>query len=528
MKHENPPLDVSPGWEYPNLGICQALEVHAKCRGAELAFTDDLRAVSWRELAESVCRVTHALHRLGVVKGDRVALLTGPSVWAYEAWLGVVRSGAVVTPLSTLLPPQLIARLLRDSGATVLMVGDDYESQAAEAARMMDEPLHLISQSRELEGAQAFSDFWSDCPVTRPGNENVASDRFTIIYSSGTTGVPKGIVHTHQGRMGFATQIGQASGVTPRSRVLLTTPPYSNGTMIFLLPALCAGASVRVMSSFEPERFLEIAGSEKPTHAFLVPTQFKALRDTQGISKAGFDSFRCLLTAGSPMPSHLKQWFMHNAGHALHELWGLTEGVATFIYPDEIAQRPDSIGRSLPHTDITLIDSSGNELEAPATGEIVGRSSMLMEGYWRRPDANREACWHDGRGIAYLRTGDIGEMDSQGYLTLRGRIKEMIISGGFNVYPVDLEAVLMLYEGVDDAVVVGVADERWGEVPIAFVRARSHVQLDIDELQDWANAQLAKHQRLADIVLSQADFPRNALGKVLKTELQKAYGQGES
>src|SRR5690606_19081974 len=214
---------------------------------------------------------------------------------------------------------------------------------------------------------------------------------------------------------------------------------------------------------------------------------------------------------------------LRHAGHCFHEVWGFTEGVASVIFPDEVQRRPASVGRAFSGTEIRLIDEQGCELQPPATGELVGRSTMMMLGYLNRDDANEAIRWIDETGEVFLRTGDMGEIDAEGFITIRGRLKEMIISGGLNVYPTDLEAVLRQHPDVSDAAVVGVPHEKWGESPVAFVIACAGTSLDGAALLEWVNQRVAKHQRLMDLRLRTADFPRNSLGKVLKLELRKEY-----
>lgn len=506
----------------PVFGFDELIRSHARHRGGLPAFIDGERTLSWKEFERRVASVAEAFMRAGIRKGERIALLTGNSFWAYEVMFGIVRAGAVVTPLSLLLPPPLQAKLLLDSGASMLLAGRGFERLGAEAAASTGRKLRLILET-ESTGAQSYDAFIANTSGVFEGGIAAAEDTFGIIYSSGTTGVPKGIMHSHAGRLAMAWQTGGTLAITTNARCLLATPPSSNGTMIMLLPAFVAGAACILTRSLSPDDFFELLSRQRPTHAFLVPTQIGPIFMDPRAEQADFSGLRCLLSAGAPLPSQVKRRVLDRAGHCFHELWGLTEGVATVIGPEDAARRPLSVGRSLPGTDIRLIDSEGVELQPPATGELVGRSNMMMQGYLNRPDANAEILWRDQQGTTFLRTGDIGAIDEEGFVTLRGRMKEMIISGGLNVYPADIEAVLLEHPLVADAAVVGVPHERWGEAPVAYVIAKAGVEADPAILKEWLNASVAKHQRLVDVLLHASDFPRNALGKVLKGELRAAY-----
>lgn len=518
-------LTASCVFDLPVFGFDELIAGHARHRGELPAFIDGERVLTWREFEIRVARVAESLLRAGIDKGDRIALLATNSFWTYEVMFGIVRVGAVVTPLSPLLPPAQQATLLTDSAARLLFAGRGFERLATQAAVETGGALRVIFEAESMQSERSYQAFMADTPGTFAGGMAEPGDTFGIIYSSGTTGIPKGIMHSHAGRLAMGWQTAGAFGVTTESRCLLATPPSSNGTMLMLLPAMAVGAACIFTRSVAPDDFFALLPRQKPTHAFMVPTQLGAIFTDPRAAQADFSGFRCLLSAGAPLPAHVKQRMFEHAGHCFHELWGFTEGVATVIGPADAARRPQSVGRSLSGTDIRVIDAAGMELRAPAVGELVGRSNIMMQGYLNRPDANAQIQWHDSKGDVFLRTGDIGAIDEQGFITLRGRIKEMIISGGLNVYPSDIEAVLILHPSVHDAAVIGIADDKWGEAPVAYVITKPEASIELATLKEWTNARVAKHQRVTDVVLHVGDFPRNALGKVLKNELRSAYAK---
>ena len=216
----------------------------------------------------------------------------------------------------------------------------------------------------------------------------------------------------------------------------------------------------------------------------------------------------------------LRERFVARAGPCLMELYGVTEGVGTTIKPLETLRKPGSVGLPAFGTELKIVADDGREVPNGEVGEIVGRTSAVMRGYHNRPEADRDATWWAPDGLPYLRTGDMGRLDADGYLYIVDRKKDMILSGGLNVYPSDIESIVQGHSAVRDASVVGLPHEKWGEVPVAFVVARKDSALDPDALLAWCNERLSKHQRLHRIVVVEGDLPRNALGKVLKNELR--------
>lgn len=521
-------LKRSAVFEAPVFGFDEMIRTHACHRGNEAAFIDGESVLTWREFERRVSCVAESLARAGIRKGERVAMLASNSFWAYEVMFGIARAGAVVTSLSLMLTPALLAKLLADSDAQLLFAGRGCEQLATDAAAVGGGKPRVIRETGVAGAPDSFEAFIAGTHGVFTGPDPKPLDTFGIIYSSGTTGVPKGIMHSHAGRFGMAWHLGAALAIPASARCLLATPPSSNGTMIVLLPAIIVGAACVLTRTLSPDDFFGALSRHRFTHAFMVPTQFAAIFTDERAQHADFSGVRCLLSAGAPLAPQLKRILLERIGHCFHELWGFTEGVATLIGPEEARQRPQSVGRALPGTDLRVIDENGKELQPPATGELVGRSVMLMQGYLNRPDANEEIRWLDAHGTTFLRTGDIGAIDEEGFVTLRGRIKDMILSGGLNVYPSDIEPVLLEHPAVADAAVIGVPHEKWGEAPLACVIAKPGVALDPVALREWANARVARHQRLVDVVLRTEDFPRNALGKVLKAQLRAALVAAEA
>jgi acyl-CoA synthetase (AMP-forming)/AMP-acid ligase II len=343
---------------------------------------------------------------------------------------------------------------------------------------------------------------------------------FNIIYSSGTTGEPKGIVHPHAMRWAHVRRAG-VIGYGPDAITLLSTPLYSNTTLVSFLPTVALGGTVILMPKFEARAYLELAQKYRVTHTMLVPVQYQRIMALPEFGSYDLASFRMKRCTSAPFAAALKKQVVERWPGKLIDSYGLTEGGGTCMldctaHPDKL----HTVGVPAPGHDIRLIDESGREVGPGQAGEVVGHSPGIMTGYHNQPQKTQDAEWYDPSGKRFIRTGDIGRFDAEGFLTLVDRKKDMIISGGFNIYPSDLEAVLKENEFVSEVSVVGVPSEQWGETPVAFVVLKN--KIDPKQILEWANQRLGKTQRLSDLRIIDA-LPRSAIGKVLKRELRDAY-----
>ena len=489
------------------------IRLHAEQAPAQPALLADDRRLDYASLDLQMDRIAAALQRDGVEPGDSVALCAFNSIEYACVFLGALRAGAVVAPLAPGATPASLQRMLADADAKLLFI--DREIDIGDGGP----PRIALDGS---DAGRALEDWLAGCASPRP----VAIDPqagFNIIYSSGTTGEPKGIVQSQAMRWAYAARAVRY-GYGTDAVTLVSTPLYSNTTLVVFFPTLAFGGTVVLMPRFDARSYLGLAQSHRVTHAMLVPVQYERLLASPEFDRHDLSSFRYKFSTSAPFAASLKSEVLRRWPGALIEFYGMTEGggscvLEAHLHPGKL----HTVGTPAPGHDIRLIDETGREVGRGEAGEVVGHSAGMMTGYHQRPEATREAEWFDVTGKRFIRTGDVGRFDADGFLTLLDRRKDVIISGGFNIYPSDLEAVLRAHPAVADVAVIGVPSRQWGETPVAFVvRREDHSATEGAAMLSWANARLGKTQRLLGLRLIDA-LPRSPIGKVLKRDLRARY-----
>ena len=500
----------------PFRAIADLVREHAAAWPRQAALIQGERRLDWCSLNALMDRVAAALQREGVAPGEAIAICGANSIDYAAVFLGALRAGVAVAPLPSGALPAQLATMVTDAGARYFFVDAGVPPFGTGARRIA---LDGVATGQPL-------DTWLAPAGAEPQAVAVQPEwPFNIIYSSGTTGAPKGIVQSHAMRWAHVAR-AESYGYGPDSVALLATSLCSNTTLVCFFPAIAKGGCV-VMGGprFDPAAYLTLAQAVRVTHTMLVPVQYQRIMALPDFERYDLRSFRMKFCTSAPFLAPLKADVLARWPGGLVEYYGMTEGGGTCIL--EAHNHPDklhTVGRPAEGHDIRLIDEEGRELPPGQTGELVGRSGAMMTHYHHQPAITREAEWYDSVGKRFIRTGDVGRFDDDGFLTLLDRRKDLLISGGFNIYPSDLESVLRGHPGVADVAVVGVASEAWGETPVAFVVAGEPAP-DAGSLLQWANARLGKTQRLSGLRLV-PELPRSEIGKVLKRQLRERWSSG--
>ncbi len=364
-----------------------------------------------------------------------------------------------------------------------------------------------------------YEDFIAASPDGSPNYPDMKqTDLFNIVYSSGTTGLPKGIMHSHLVRANYASHFAASFRMTPESVVLHTGSIVFNGAFVTLLPCFFLGARYILQPYFDVEAMIETIACEKVTHIMMVPAQIITLLQSPNFSAEKMQSMEMLLTIGAPLQQQYKEAINTVIPGRFYELYGLTEGFVTILDRNDFERYPGSVGCPPPGYEIRIVDEKGVDCETGAIGEIVGRGPALSSGYYKQAELTQQT-FRDG----WLYSGDLGYLNEDGYLYLSGRKKELIISGGVNVYPQDIEQIASIHEAILEVAVFGVDSSQWGETPVAAVLLKPEAKITAKALRQWINQRVeARFQKVSDLIIVE-QMPRNAAGKTIKAELKEFY-----
>jgi long-chain acyl-CoA synthetase len=499
--------------------------------GSERADSDAVifqhEVTTWAEYADQVNCIANRLLQQGVGRGGR-AVLMGRNTAPYLAAMGgISTAGAVIVPMPTMVTPATVLLMLEDCAPDIVFV-DNYVSGLL--AEVLTQKPDLVKRVVALDfdddetlatvNARPLTDWLGDSSMDYPDVDIRESDPFVILYSSGTTGTPKGIILSHGTRIGQA----KAMALLQYQTTIISTPLYSLGAMSAWIPTLyCGGCSV-VVDKFDEQEFLSLVEKYRVTHLLLVPVQYERLMAQSNFDDFDLSSIQFKFGGSAPMTLAAKQELAARFPGEMLEFYSLTEGgVTTALWINQSPDKLASVGQPTNRCVLKIIDEDGRELPIGEIGEIVGRSAVHMEGYLNRGDMS-SLLWIDGEGEQYFRSGDLGYLDDEGFLFLRDRKKDMIISGGMNVYAVDIEAVLHRHPDVAEATVIGMPSERWGESAVGLVVRKAGSEGSGESIRLWANEQLSRSQRLAAVDVYD-ELPKNHLGKVLKVQLRQQLGE---
>jgi len=497
----------------------ESVRRHAQSRPNTSAVRSGSTMVTWSELDVHTDKLAAAFQAIGI-QNQRIAVLLEEPIAYVQVLIGALKAANCFVPLPLMATDAALARMLKDSGSSCLLFS---ESQRESATKLIAlEQLTLkISVGCELSGCVPYDEF-SDTGRECKRLEIKATGECNLIYSSGTTGTPKGILLENKYRL-YQIPNWHAFGVNLESRVMVTASLYSNWALTAICATLNIGGTLIFPKNLDAESSLEACFDTSPTHLVTVPIQLNRMFGSKLFS-SGKMMKTLKICAGSPFPAPDKVRAMANWPRGgLVDLYGSTEGGArTVLFAHENPDKLGSVGR--PWSDmegsVRIIDDAGKEVPTGQNGEIVGFSTVQMKEYANLPDVTNSIYWLDHSGTKYIRSGDIGRFDSDGFLYLSGRKKDMFISGGFNIYANDLEDVLRDHPHVVEAAVIGIPSDRWGESPYAYVVTQQEVSAKAEDILAWANERLGKAQRLIGLTVC-PDLPRNSLGKVVKHALRE-------
>lgn len=497
------------------MNIGTLLTRHARFRPDHIAVVFKNSRLTYLDLHVSVNRLANAFLDNGIRKGDKIATILPNCLELFEIYWAVASIGAVVVPLSPLLRGSGLASLLRDSDTVMVITGKAFveildplrsELTAIPADR------YILTDSTGTKGYRNYHEMKALASDRNPeGIEISDHDPYNIIYSSGTTGLPKGIVHTHYVRSMYCTIFSSAYRISPESVILHSGSIVFNGAFLTLMPAMFLGATYILHPQFNAENMIETIEKERVTHVDVVPAQVIALLNSPKFSFDALKSIEMFLCLGAPLLKEHKDELNKRLPERFYELYGLTEGFVTILDKNDYAAKPTSVGCPPPFFEMRIMDEKHREVPKGVVGEIAGRGPILMPGYYKRPDLTKSAII-DG----WLYSGDLGYADEDGYLYLVDRKKDMIISGGINVYPKDIEEIVARHPEVREVAVFGIPHEKWGETPVAAVILHQPGSVTEEDMKDWINKRVgATFQRIHKVVFME-DFPRSTAGKTLK------------
>ena len=471
-----------------------------------------------------------------VERQQRVAVMAKNNDSFFELLMGASRGGFVLVGVNWRLAAQEVAYVLRDSQSRVLFIDDQFLPLLQQIRSDLPDLCRVVVFSatrQESDGDDAPDDYrlWRDTCEQVPFDSRATPDDVVLqLYTSGTTGRPKGVQLSHSALLSLREaehRVGAWSQWDSTDVALVAMPLFHIGGAATGLIALYNGARAVILEEVDPARIIHLIEREKVTRTFLVPAAIKMVLEHPDCRPEAFNSLKIMLYGASPIPAALLQDALASMGCEFAQLYGMTEtaGSMTVLQPDDhadpAAHKMLSCGRAYPGVEIAIADGDGNHLPVGSVGEIIIKGPSLMRGYWNLPDATREVL----PGNGWLRSGDAGYLDEEGYLYIHDRVKDMIVSGGENIYPAEVESVLYGHPMVQDVAVIGVPSERWGEEVKAVVVLQPQAGTDGEQLIAYAREHIAGYKvpKSVDFV---SELPRNASGKLLKKDIRAPYWQG--
>lgn len=479
--------------------------------------------LSFSELNSRCNRLANSLVELGVKSGERVAIALMNSAEFLEAYFAIAKIGAIVVPLNWRLVPNELEFILKDSGSRTLIFGEEFIEMMSDLHSRGDKTdvvnwLQVTTADGNNEFAKDYGEFRDAGADEEPAIGACEDELLYIMYTSGTTGLPKGVVHSHNTSLWALFTVGASCDLRDADRYLVALPLFHVGSLIPTTLNIYRGVTSVVMREFDPKRAWELMQEENINNSLLVPAMLNFMVQVPDISQYDYSSLRWIQSGASPLPVSLIQKYA-DLKIGIHQIYGLTEscGPACVISAENALTKIGSTGRGFFHTDVRVVDEDGEDCAVGEQGEVWVSGKHVMLEYWNRPDATAETLTADG----WLRTGDVASVDDDGFIYIQDRIKDMIISGGENVYPAEIENIILTHPGVSEVAVIGQPSANWGESPFAVV-VKKDKQVNEANILSHCEGKLARF-KLPKGAAFIDEIPRNANGKVLKRELRKQF-----
>jgi len=477
-------------------------------------------ATSYRALDVQANRLAHALLGFGLKKGAKVAIVSRNRTEYGAVFFGVARTGYVLVNVSVLYAADELAFVLGKADAEVLIFEDIFAEKVAAVREQLPKLRHFIVIGAPKLDAVPFAAFIADKPASEPEVNLSESDPFCMTYTGGTTGRPKGVLCNHRARAVTAHTVMVEEAIDERDIVGIVTPMFHVAALnIMFQPAILAGATTTLLSKWTVEDFVQMARDTQMTAAFMVPTQVSMVVSDPKFSATNFTPWRKLSFAGAPMPDWVQREMLQKLPDVrLTQIYGQSEiGVVTVLRHWHLARKLGSVGQQAYNVDMQVVDTKGAPVRPGEIGEVVSRGDNVMMEYYNEP----EQTAHFFR-LGWGWTGDLATIDAEGFVTLVDRSKDMIISGGENIYPKEIEDVLYAHDAVSECAVFGVPDDKWGEVPIAYVTLKAGATVGEDVLVEHCAGHLARFKRPRQVKFVN-DFPKTPIGKIQKNILREPY-----
>ncbi|MEV0431029.1 AMP-binding protein [Micromonospora sp. NPDC050495] len=506
------------------------LRKSAVCYSDNIAVTFEGEHLTYAALYERACRLANGLLNLGLEKGDRVATLADNHLDSLVEICGLALAGLVRCPMSAQNTGDGHAYMMKLVGAKALIVQEKYHHEVSNLPSGIDTLQHVIVHGSADDGSHQYSALL-ESPPDDPRVPVDLEDDYVIRFSAGTTGRPKGILHTARGWRDMGTEMALIMPRIDEEDAYLCAGPMSHAAGLLAWPLLAHGARQVIMPAFDPARFLELTESERCTLTQLVPTMIQIIANHPDAKRRDVSSLRAVFYGAAPITERTLREGKALWGNIMYQVYGQSESMPTTVLtPRQHVARSDaerrllrSAGRPTPNTLIKIVDEEGAEVAPGALGEVCVSSPGNMKAIWADPQATAERITPDG----YVRSRDIGYVDEKGFLFLADRKEDMIISGGYNIWPAEVENALCSHSAVMEAAVVGVPDDKWGETVMAVVVLRDEGRATAEELIQWCREKVGSMKKPTRVEFSTEPLPKSGVGKLMRRAVRDRYWSGQ-